>query len=109
MNFYLRQVDVNIQEGRSQCNAVIEQYFKLGLTQREIILCLLKHHDFSISLRQLKRVLSERRLKRKGTKNRILNQTRVTEPNPELGGKKLLPPLILAVADVGVAETIFSQ
>ena len=43
---------------------LIEQYFKLGYNHTEILSCLVLLHDQELSLRQLKRILARRSLKR---------------------------------------------
>ena len=46
---------------------LIQQYFKLGYNHAEILSCLLLLHDRELSLRQLKRILARRGLKRRQT------------------------------------------
>ena len=54
-----RVLDLNVR------NELIEQYFKLGYNYAEILPCLLLLHDQELSLRQLKRILARRGLKRR--------------------------------------------
>lgn len=46
-------------------NDLIEEYFELGFTYPEILVCLVLIHGITLSLRQLKRVLSARNLRRR--------------------------------------------
>lgn len=53
------RLDLNVRD------ELIEQYFKLGYDHAEIPSCLLLLHDQELGLRQLKRILACRRLKRR--------------------------------------------
>ena len=46
-------------------NYLIEEYFHMGFSYKEIIDCLLLIHELNLSLRQLKRVLSKKNLGRR--------------------------------------------
>ena len=52
-------------------NDLIEQYFHLGLTYSEIMSFLLLRHGVRLSLRQLKRILRSRGLRRRKIQSRI--------------------------------------
>ena len=52
------RLDLNVRD------ELIEQYFELGYNHAEILSCLLVLHDQELSLRQLKRILTHRSLKR---------------------------------------------
>ena len=63
---------------------LIEQYFKLGYNHAEILLCLLLLHDRELSLRQLKRILDRRGLKRRHNSSDV--RTVLTAVEQELRG-----------------------
>ena len=69
---------------------LIEQYFKLGYNHAEILLCILLLHDRELSLRQLKRILARRGLKRRHNSSEV--RTVLTAIEQELRG---------SVSDVG--------
>ena len=50
---------------RTERDQLIEQYFHLGYSQKEIICCLLLLHHQTISVRQLKRILASKGLRRR--------------------------------------------
>ena len=50
-------------------NHMIEEYFHLGFSYKEIIDCLFLNNEISLSLRQLKRILAEKNLGRRRFSN----------------------------------------
>ena len=58
---YLRVFEGNQQD----CDSIIENYFKLEISYKEIIMFLLLTHGIVLSLRQLKRILRKRGLFRR--------------------------------------------
>ena len=52
---------------------MVEEYFKLGFAYTEILLFLQCRHDIRLSIRQLKRILRARGLKRRGNQEDQLN------------------------------------
>ena len=60
LNFKMAdRLDLELRDG------LIERYFKLGYNHAEILSCLFLLHDRRLSLRQLKRILARRGLKRR--------------------------------------------
>lgn len=54
-----------LQNTQADRNVVIEQYFQLGLDYSEILISLLLFHGITLSLRQLKRILARKGLRRR--------------------------------------------
>ena len=65
-------------------NDLVEEYFKLGFAYTEILLFLQCRHDIRLSIRQLKRILRERGLKRRGNQENQMNV--ITAIESELNG-----------------------
>ena len=57
--------------GNHERNDLIEQYFHLGLNYSELMSFLLLRHGVRLSLRQLKRILRSRELRRRKIQSRI--------------------------------------
>jgi hypothetical protein len=67
-----------------ECNDLVEEYFKLGFAYTEILLFLQCHHDIRLSIRQLKRILRVKGLKRRGNQENQMNV--ITAIESELNG-----------------------
>ena len=65
-------------------NDLVEEYFKLGFAYTEILLFLQCLHDIRLSIRQLKRILRVRGLKRRGNQENQMNV--ITAIESELNG-----------------------
>lgn len=63
------QVIKKIMASVVECDDFIEEYFHMGLSYREIIDCLSIDHEISLSIRQLKIILSTRSLGRRRLSN----------------------------------------
>ena len=67
-------------------DVVIEQYFQLGLDYVEILVFLALYHAIHLSLRQLKRILKERNLRRRKNHSNLMDVINAIEMEIEGSG-----------------------
>ena len=82
---------------------VIERYFRLGLQQWEILAFLMLQHGIQLSLRQLKRILSSRGLRRRNNTSDMEDVLKAIET--ELNGSGSSPLFFCVIVEICTLAT----
>ena len=72
---YMPALQPGQQRSSFERDDLIERYFRLGLQHWEILAFLMLQHGIQLSLRQLKRILSRRGLRRRNNTSEFQNST----------------------------------